>query len=269
MSLMKQNVTYITPVVCRLMNAALPSVSSGGIPDELDVFLEPYLKKSVDHIVLYAPDAIGTFFVEKHPDFFGLIRNFCSCEIMINSIFPSVTPVCFASMFSGAEPAVHGIMKYEKPPLECETIFDTLSASGKKGLICTRDGSSIHRMFSEKPVEMEIWNDDRSTTDAGIQAVSSGKYDFLLIYNQDYDDEIHRSSPDSFQAVSAAKSHVDAFLKLHVACCRFYMGKSWVLAFVPDHGAHFCSVLGKGHHGTYSPEDMKVTHFFRFCSVSG
>ena len=32
----------------------------------------------------------------------------------LSSMFPPVTPVCFASMYSGLEPQHHGIMKYEK-----------------------------------------------------------------------------------------------------------------------------------------------------------
>ena len=42
------------------------------------------------------------------------------------SVMPSVTPVCFASMYTGVMPDVHGIKFYTKPVLKIETFFDVL-----------------------------------------------------------------------------------------------------------------------------------------------
>lgn len=61
---------------------------------------------------------------------------------------PSVTPVCFASMYSGVMPEIHGIMRYEKPVLKIKTVFDALAAAGKRCAIVSTEGDSISKSSS-------------------------------------------------------------------------------------------------------------------------
>ena len=63
------------------------------------------------------------------------------------SMVPPVTPVCFASMYSGLLPEKHGIKEYIKPVLKCRTVFDVVSEKGKKcaivfSIICGVNGVS-------------------------------------------------------------------------------------------------------------------------------
>ena len=47
-------------------------------------------------------------------------------EVRYETVMPSVTPVCFGTMYTGAQPEVHGIRRYEKPVIKIDTIFDVL-----------------------------------------------------------------------------------------------------------------------------------------------
>ena len=66
-----------------------------------------------------------------------------------------VTPVCFGTMYTGAQPAVHGIQKYEKPVIQIDTIFDALIRAGK--MTCGTHGEDmeiVHR-YQAYPMERE------------------------------------------------------------------------------------------------------------------
>ena len=100
-----------------------------------------------DRVFMYNPDAIGEWMVEKHPEIFDPLMKKVDLSENLSSMFPPVTPVCFASMYSGLEPEQHGIMKYEKPVLKVNTVFEDLAAAGKKVAIVCTAGDSIAEIF--------------------------------------------------------------------------------------------------------------------------
>ena len=62
-------------------------------------------------------------------------------QASMRSVVPPVTPVAFASMYSGLQPAQRGIMKYEKPVLGVETVFDRLPEAGKRVAVISTQGT--------------------------------------------------------------------------------------------------------------------------------
>ena len=112
-----------------------------------------------DRVFMYNPDAIGEWMVEKHPEIFAPLMEKVDLSENMSSMFPPVTPVCFASMYSGLEPEQHGIMKYEKPVLKVNTVFEDLAAAGKKAAIICTAGDSIAEIFKERPIDYFIYDD--------------------------------------------------------------------------------------------------------------
>ena len=51
------------------------------------------------------------------------------------------------------KPIELGIEKYEKPVLRCESIFDTLSSTGKLVAIVAVRNSSIDLIFRDRPID--------------------------------------------------------------------------------------------------------------------
>ncbi|MBE6772470.1 MAG: alkaline phosphatase family protein, partial [Ruminococcaceae bacterium] len=88
--------------------------------------------KSVDRIVIYNPDAVALWIYQKYTEMFTKAALCSDIALPMLSVMPSVTPVCFASMYSGVMPDIHGIKKYEKPVLSVNTIFDSYIKAGKK-----------------------------------------------------------------------------------------------------------------------------------------
>ena len=82
--------------------------------------------------LLYNPDAVGQWLFQKYTNWFAPVLRHTQLGVPVCTVLPSVTPVCFGTMYTGVEPAVHGIQKYEKHVLQQESLFDILPAAGKK-----------------------------------------------------------------------------------------------------------------------------------------
>jgi len=220
----------------------------------------------VKKLLLYAPDAIGRNLVTKEPTTFACLDAEGFKRLALRSVYPSVTPVCFASMFSGLTPHGHGINSCEKPQLACRTIFDALPAAGLKAAIVAVKGSSIDLIFRGRDVEYFSEPDDAAAVERALALIAAGAHDLLLVYNQEYDDMLHAGTPWTPQALAAGGHHVKNFRRLAEAFEARWAGLPRGEAFLPDHGAHVDKATGKGAHGADMPADMNLLHFWRFSA---
>ena len=62
-----------------------------------------------DRIFMFNPDAIAQWVYEKYPEFLKEVTSLTDLPLPLRSVMPSVTPVCFGTMYTGAQPEVHGI----------------------------------------------------------------------------------------------------------------------------------------------------------------
>lgn len=259
------NIGSVAPTLCSLLGAPAPKASTAGVIG--DVLLEAGKVFGDGHAgkcLVFAPDAMGRSLAQVRPDIFESAASAAPLKVPLLSVYPPKTPVCFASMFTGMEPSQHGIRRYEKPVLQCDTLFDALARSGKRvALVSVRD-CSIDIIFRGRPVEYFSEEYDPQVTERAISLVAGGKHDFILAYHQEYDDVLHGSTPFSEAALKAAGNHVDSFLRITAAVERCWRDFNRVVLFAPDHGAHTDEETGRGNHCDDIPEDMEVFHFWGF-----
>ena len=62
--------------------------------------------EKADRIVMYNPDAIAEWIYRKYPKYFSEAKNRTDLELALSTVMPSVTPVCFDTMYTGAQPSV-------------------------------------------------------------------------------------------------------------------------------------------------------------------
>lgn len=218
----------------------------------------------VKKLLIYAPDAIGRQAIGKLPGTFSALEAAGFAKVPVSSVFPSKTPVCFASMFSGLPPAGHGIRSYEKPVLTCKTIFDALPERGVRTAIAAVKESSIDLIFRGRRVDYHSEPDDRAATARALELIGAGAHDCILVYHQEYDDLLHATDPWNDASLAAVKRHVRAFEELTAAFDKKWNGVPRAALFAPDHGAHIDPATGKGTHGAGSGPDMEVAHFWKF-----
>ena len=252
----------VTPTLCELMGVSTPrGVTAEPIIEILD-FATKVCIENVEKIFLYAPDAIGESLFRDFPDEFKLVLNLAPIQVPVRSMSPSYTPVCYGSMFTGLSPEEHGITKYDKPVLKCDTLFDALSRAGKKVAIVAVKDSSIDTIFRERDVDYYSEAYDPEAEARALQLLKEGFHDLILLYHQEYDDTMHGSTPRSPESLKAFRRHLATFVRLGEVFNEAWDSNDRVIAFLPDHGTHVDPETGKGSHGTDSPEDMEVRHFW-------
>jgi hypothetical protein len=182
--------------------------------------------------------------------------------VQLRAELPSKTPVCFASMFTGAAPAAHGIRQYDKPVLTCDTLFDTLLSAGRRVAIVAVKDSSIDLIFRQRELDHFSEDYDPEVTARTLALLEQNEHHFILAYHQEYDDTLHRTTPFGAEALEAARRHVAAFAELADAARECWRDHSHAIAFTPDHGAHIDPESGQGTHGLDLPDDLDVWHYW-------
>ncbi len=257
------SIASVTPTICSLAGVAPPKDSGAQPIDTVLILAAKMLNgKKVEKTLIYAPDAIGEGLYRDYEKFFSGIKQLAPLEVEMKSVLPTWTPVCFSSMFTGAQPEVHGIRKYEKPVLGCDTLFDAFARAKKNVAIVAVKGSSIDLVFRNRKIDYYTEEYDPQVEARVLDILNAKDYDLILVYHQEYDDLMHASTPRDPKALLAFKRHLKSFETLAAAFNERYTSKNRVVAFTPDHGTHIDPTTGKGAHGTDSPDDVDVRHFW-------
>jgi hypothetical protein len=198
------------------------------------------------------------------PHLFEEIRKAAPLEVHLRSMLPSKTPVCFASMFTGAVPEVHGIRQYERPVLRCDTLFDTLLRAGRRVAIVSVAGCSMDRIFRDRAMDYFSEDYDPEVTETTLSLLELDHHDLIVAYHQEYDDLLHETTPSGPRAIRAAERHAASFRRLVDTAHGAWRRHNHVVAFTPDHGARLDPATGKGTHGGDTSEEMDVAHFWAF-----
>lgn len=228
----------------------------------VDAFVEKRLNgRKADRVLIYNPDCIGLWHYQKYTDLFVPVLLETQLTVPMATVMPSVTPVCFGSMYTGAMPQVHGILHYEKHVIKTDSFYDALSRTGKKVANVAVANSSMAIIFGERPVDYFIESYDDSVNETALSLIREDHYDAITVYNQEYDDLIHRTSPESEDAINAIKHHVKTFISLVSAVRDNWQNHDTLIVFAPDHGNHY-DWNGHGNHGEYREEDINVNHYY-------
>ncbi|MBN2543144.1 alkaline phosphatase family protein [bacterium] len=257
-----QSIASLAPTICRLMNIPPPLSSGAAIISQVINEFNLTQSKIIDKVLIYSPDAIGREFYYKHSALFQSVRDHAPIEATLCSIFPPKTPVCFASMFTGAPPEIHGIKEYRRPVVQCDTLFDVLVRERKNVAIVAVTGSSMDVIFRHRDIDYYSKRYDEQATERALELIEQGLHDVIVVYNQEYDDVLHRTTPESPEAINAVMNHVDSFNRIASAVEEHWKGFKSFIAFTPDHGAHIDKISRKGTHGDNVPEDMQVVHLY-------
>ncbi len=214
-----------------------------------------------EKLLIYNPDAVGMWLWQKYTEWFAPVLRRTQLAVPVCTVLPSVTPVCFGTMYTGVEPARHGIQKYEKRVLAQESLFDCLAQSSLKTAVVAVQNSSMAILFGGRNVDYYILPYDGEVTDKAEALIRENDYDVIVVYNQEYDDAMHRTFPESEQALAALRRHIAAFDRLCAATEQSWSGFDRMVCWATDHGIH-TNAEGHGTHGSDLEDDLNVMHFF-------
>lgn len=224
--------------------------------------------RRADRVLLYNPDAIALWLYQRYTTMFEAAILHADMQLPMLSVMPSVTPVCFASMYTGAMPDVHGIQAYVKPVLRTDTLFDACLRAGKKPAIVSTAGDSVSLIFLEREMDYYIYDSYAECNEKALALMAQDTHDLIVVYNPNYDSTMHRHGPEAPASLDMLRANVDAYAAFVEAAGKLWQGRNALVGFCPDHGCHAIDG-GLGSHGLDMAEDMNVIHFYRLLPGGG
>ena len=254
-----QSLTGVCAALCAALGVKPPKEAAPAAPALLDL-IEAH--GPVDRVFMYNPDAVALWLYQKYTDLYRPVLRHTRLALPLKSVMPSVTPVCFGTMYTGALPEVHGIRRYEKPVIRIDTLFDALIRAGKKPAVVAEENCSLALIFRERPMDYFIMPNADACNEKASELIERDEYDFILDYNGNYDATMHRYAPEGKESLAALAANMAAFEALAKKIGACWQGKHrTLLGFAPDHGCHEIDG-GLGSHGLDMPEDLNILHFY-------
>lgn len=262
------SIASLASTVAHLFATVAPSLASEGpIESVLQKHKRVAGSKPIERCLIYCPDALGVHIWRSCMNHLDTIEEFADLRIPLFSVMPPKTPVCFASMFTGGQPIDHGILKYERPVLKCETLFDVLLRANQNIAIAAVGNSSIDLIFRERNIDYFSEKYDEEVLERTIAVINENRHNLIVVYQQEYDDMLHKYDPYSDFCIQAVNNHVRDFIKIARTALNVWSGYRNAIIFAPDHGAHVDSESGHGDHGMDIPEDMQLFHWYGINSA--
>ena len=218
--------------------------------------------KKADRIFMYNPDAIAEWVYRKYPALMKEAIKRTELEVPFCAVMPSVTPVCFGTMYTGAQPDVHGIQKYEKPVIKLESIFDVLIRAGRKPVIIAETNSSMSKIYLERDMDYFICANVNEINAMAADVIKRDEHDFILVYNGNYDSTMHKMGPESTVSLGELRANVRTFAMFSELISKYWKNHNTLVGFAMDHGCHEIDG-GCGSHGLDMDEDLNIMHFYK------
>lgn len=218
--------------------------------------------KKADRILMYNPDAIAQWIYEKYPNLLKEVIDLTEQEVPMCTVMPSVTPVCFGTMYTGAQPTVHGIRKYEKPVITIDTMFDALIRAGKKVCILGDTKCSMCHIFLERDMDYFPFETTGEINAKAAELIMKDEYDFIAVYNGNYDAQMHKTAPEGLASLCELRANSEAYAMFDALVRTHWQAHNTLMGFAMDHGCH--EIDGDcGAHGLDMEEDLNIVHLYK------
>jgi predicted AlkP superfamily pyrophosphatase or phosphodiesterase len=257
----RDSLDTVCGALSRIMGIDPPAFAAEPNSSLVEYAEEKLAGRRAGRVLMFNPDAVAQWIYRKYPWFVSDVARIGELELPLRSVMPSVTPVCFGTMYTGAQPAVHGIRKYEKPVIRIDTIFDALIRAGKRPAIVADGECSVGKIFRERDMDYYIFDTLGQIAEKAVELIREDRHDFIAVYHGNYDHWMHKFGPESTEAISELRANNYTFEMLYNAVRKYWSGHDSLIGFAMDHGCH--EVDGhSGSHGLDMEEDLNIMHLY-------
>lgn len=248
--------------LCEIMGVSSPENAAQPNKMLVDYARGAFGGEKADRIFMYNPDAVAQWIYEKYPHLMKEVKEACDIEVPFLSVMPSVTPVCFGTMYTGAQPSVHGITTYTKPVIKIETLFDAMIKAGKKCAIVSTAGDSISCIFLEREMDYYLYPNLNEVNAKAAELIVRDEYDLIVVYNGNYDSTMHKFGTQSTEALAELRCNSRTFATFSNMIKNHWSHHNTLVGFAMDHGCH--DIDGDcGSHGLDMAEDLNIVHLYK------
>ena len=231
--------------------------------EDLTAYIDRCLAgKKADRVFIYNSDAIGQWLVDKYPQYCEETRSRMDLALPMLTVDPPKTPCAFGTMYTGASPKVHGIEVYEKKLITIDTLFDALARAGKKVALLSLTDYSMSIIFAGRNIDYYIYDRWAEVNAKAAELIVKDEYDFILTYNANYDDTLHKKGPEHPDTLGEMQFNFRTFCMFDQMIQNLWSKHNVLIGTGMDHGCHELP-NGKGMHSDNTPEDRNIIHFYK------
>jgi predicted AlkP superfamily pyrophosphatase or phosphodiesterase len=247
-------ITSVAPTVSAILDVAAPAEAKDPIIGEMAADLS-----ACSRVAILAPDALGDFAFRQWKEEMPFLNAFyAQHNVLLRSVVPTITPVNFAAIVSGANPPVHGV-KTLNDDIQCESLFDVVRAAGGRSAGIGREGYTGAELLGR---HADIsGRGPAAEKDAGVerlvlQIVDKDAPQFLIAQLGITDDVFHQFGPSSPDVVPVLRETDERLQRLSAHLIALGYG----IIVLADHGQHDVEKDGRitGSHGTDCDADSLV-----------
>lgn len=258
----KNSLDTLAAALAHAIKIEPPKEAAPANPDLVRYIDETFGEAGADRVFMYNPDAVAEWIYRKYPNFTKEVSERCDIELPMATVMPSVTPVCFGTMYTGAQPSVHGIQKYEKPVIKIDSIFDALIRAGKKAAILAYGNCSMAKIYLEREMDYYIYETVEEVNAKAAELILRDEYDFIAVYNGNYDSAMHKNGTESAVSLAELRTNSRIFGMFAEMIKEHWKKHNTLVGFAMDHGCH--DIDGDaGSHGLDMDEDINIVHLYK------
>jgi predicted AlkP superfamily pyrophosphatase or phosphodiesterase len=260
----QQLIMSAAPTVCALLGLPAPSGSEGAALQEVTAEMAPQKRAA---IILLDALGISTWHSarERMPSFARLAEGQL---LKLRSVLPCSTPVCFASIVTGARPEVHGV-RQRTDEMKVESVFQVIRRAGKTSAVVGRRSSSTGLLLARysDTAFVAVSNTDQEVEEKLLLAIEQEPA-FIFIQLLDIDNAGHARGPASEESIGACE-RTDARMSRILSALSHNGYGAIVMA---DHGQHTVKEADgaiRGTHDGSTEEDMLVPLTWQVAAEPG
>ena len=106
-----------------------------------------------------------------------------------------------------------------------------------------------------------IYDTEAEANAKTAQLILEDSYDFLAVYNGDYDSTMHKNGPEAPISLGALRGNSETFGLFDAMIKEHWKMHHTIVGFAMDHGCHEIDG-GCGSHGLDMEEDLNIVHFY-------
>ena len=268
---MRYSITNFASTILKCFNVEKEETMNDALPIVNDILKDG---KPIEKCLVFSVDAVPEYIISEYSNMFECVKKFAPYEVLIEPVMPSITPECYGAMFSGAYPTNNGLPEYKEPKIENGVAQPSLSVipytetlvdAGKKVAVVTCDKGCIQTMlYGRKADVYAIPNDDDDAIfEKACQLVKENYYDFIFVYQFDYDHTMHVFSPKGEKSLEMLNHINNKFEKICKIVENTWKNTKNLIVYNCDHGAHATGEFNhQGAHGEDISEDLNIKYFF-------
>ena len=117
-------------------------------------------------------------------------------------------------------------------------------------------------IYLEREMDYYIYPSLEEVNAKAAELIIDDKYDFIAVYNGNYDGFMHRYAPESAEALAELRANVRTYGIFDAMIREHWKNHRTLVGFATDHGCHEIDG-GCGSHGLAMDEDLNITHFYK------